>query len=276
MLYIVDAYNPKGVDPSDILNKLKETIQRKLSIPSQYQFKVSLQTHSVTVSLIINGKEFFFVDIVPAYTSGIENEFGQDIYWVPEIVTIGPSKRKEYYEKLSESHTPVKWIKSDPRGYISLAQALDQRNSDFRKVVKFIKRWKFGCKSLYDDFKFKSFHIEQVIAGYFKRKTDLEFFDAVFNFFYEIPNIISRPQIKDRADSNRFIDNYLNDISVFQNQFITSEMPAHCLVSGKRRNTRFLAIMSSIAGFVNSETSLLFRSKRLSSGKLAHTGFRSS
>lgn len=220
ILYIVGQYDPRGVDPTAVLKQLQDTLNKKFSNPTRYQYKISLQTHSVTVAFLEKGKEIFFVDIVPAYISDKKNEFGDETYWVPEIVNIGYSKRNDYYKKLAESHSPITWIRSDPKGYISVAQALNQKNVDFRKVVKFIKAWKFGCKSLDDDFKFKSFHIEQVVAGYFRKNINMELFDAVFKFFFEVPNIISRPQIADRADSSKFIDDYIKDISDNQKQKI--------------------------------------------------------
>lgn len=220
ILYIVGQYDPRGVDPTAVLKQLQDSLNKKFSNPTRYQYKISLQTHSVTVAFIDKGEEIFFVDIVPAYISDKKNEFGDETYWVPEIVNTGYSKRKDYYKKLAEAHDSVNWIKSDPKGYISVTSFLNQNNSDFRKVVKFIKTWKFGCKSLHEDFKFKSFHIEQVIAGYFRGNIKLEYFDAVFKFFSEVPNIISRPQITDRADSSKFIDDYIKDISDNQKQKI--------------------------------------------------------
>jgi hypothetical protein len=220
ILYIVGQYNPRGVDPTAILKQLQDTLNKNFSNPTRYQYKIALQTHSVTVAFLDKDKEIFFVDIVPAYISDKKNEFGDETYWVPEIVNVGYSKRKDYYKKLAESRSSITWIKSDPRGYISVAQTLNEKNVDFRKVVKFIKAWKFGCKSIDDDFKFKSFHIEQVVAGYFRNNINVEFFDAVFKFYLEVPNIISRPQITDRADSNKFIDDYIKHLSDNQKQKI--------------------------------------------------------
>ena len=54
-------------------------------------------------------------------------------------------------------------IHTDPRGYIEVAKQVNNSNDDFWKTVKFIKAWRNSCKEKYDDFKLKSFHIEQVI-----------------------------------------------------------------------------------------------------------------
>lgn len=112
------------------------------------------------------------------------------------------------------------WLKSDPRGYIKAATDMNARNNDFRKTTKFIKRWKHNCKEKDKNFKLKSFHVEQVIARYFQYNADLEMVDAIFKFFREIPDIIARPQIKDRADQDKFIDAYLNDLTDEQKQKI--------------------------------------------------------
>jgi len=94
------------------------------------------------------------------------------------------------------------------------------RNNDFRKTVKFIKRWKHNYKEKYDDFELKSFHIEQVVYLIFTQNQDIEIADAVFKFFCDIPKIISRPQIGDRADHNQFIDEYVTELSKSQKKKI--------------------------------------------------------
>ncbi len=220
ILYILGNYDPQNVDPRAILKQLQEDIRTKFKNPTKYKYDIELQTHSIAVTFLENNKEIFFVDIVPSYISDCKNEFGDDTYWVPEIANVGYSKRNAYYQQLSENSSTVSWIKSDPRGYISLAQTVNQQSDDFRKVVKFLKTWKFECKKLYDDFKLKSFHIEQVIVGYFLRNPALDFFDAIFRFYLELEDIISKPQIKDRADDNKFIDDYVKELSRWKKEKI--------------------------------------------------------
>lgn len=220
ILYFAGQYDPRGVNPTKVLGDLQKIIQSNFVNPTRYSYSISLQTHSLTVSFTENDQEVFSVDIVPAYISDTKNEFGGNVYWVPEIMNIGHSKRKNYYEDHLQKHLTITWIKSDPRGYISVAQSINDKNEDFRKAVKFVKAWKFGCKQLYDDFKLKSFHIEQIITEYFKSNSNLDFFSAVFKFFSELHNTISNPKIRDRANGSKFIDDYLDELTQTQKQKI--------------------------------------------------------
>ncbi len=99
----------------------------------------------------------------------------------------------------------MNWIRSDPKGYIEVAKRINNKNTDFRKSVKFIKAWKSSCKKLNKDFKLKSFHIEQVISQYFTYDAGLEIFDAAFKFFCDVPTLLKRAQIHDRADDSKAI-----------------------------------------------------------------------
>jgi hypothetical protein len=134
---------------------------------------------------------------------------------VPEILTISKRNRRSRYEEISRAKKPETewWMKSDPRGYIAAATILNAQNNDFRKAAKFVKRWKHNCAAQDDSFTFKSFHIEQALVAIFEKNPKYDLFDAVFTFFCRVPQIISHPQIKDRADSAKFIDDYLSSLT---------------------------------------------------------------
>jgi hypothetical protein len=69
--------------------------------------------------------------------------------------------------------------------------------------------------------KLKSFHLEQVITKFFQDNQRLEIFDAIFKFFTELPEIIDRPnQIRDRANHDKFIDDYLAQLTEDQKERI--------------------------------------------------------
>jgi len=70
------------------------------------------------------------------------------------------------------------WSKS----YIHIASDLNTINSDFRKTVKFIKKWKSNLEDKDSHLALKSFHIEQVITRLFQANSNIEIFDAIFNF----------------------------------------------------------------------------------------------
>ncbi|WP_296684174.1 hypothetical protein [Flavobacterium sp.] len=165
-------------------------------------------------------EEIFAVDLVPALKKGI-NEYNRNMFYVPEIIKkrIGENRDKYYSEKI-QSKTEINWIKTDPLGYIETASELNKINSDFRKTVKFVKGWKNSCKLQNEEFKLKSFHLEQIITQYFLRFHDLEIFDSIFVFFTELKDKISHPRILDRADNTRYIDGYLNELTDFQRELI--------------------------------------------------------
>ncbi len=168
------------------------------------------------------GEEKFSVDIVPAFTSGYSNDYGDDIYWVPEIIQVSKKKRSLRYDELSRVYGSENewWLKSDPKGYIKDATDLNKTNSDFRKAVKFVKRWRHNCKEADQGFKLKSFHIEQAIYRIFMEDKTITAADAIFEFFFRLPNLISRPQIPDRADQNKFIDDYIAHLSQIERDAI--------------------------------------------------------
>ena len=103
ILFIGGKFDPEHLDARQILNTLQNTVRTQFINPTSYQYEISQQTHSVTVSFLQNGKEFFAVDIVPAFTSGLKNEFGDDIYWVPEIVKYSPRNRKAKYDAIEKT-----------------------------------------------------------------------------------------------------------------------------------------------------------------------------
>jgi len=213
ILYFLDSWSEESHDPSEKLNELYERIKDELKNPTPYDLDVSLQTHSVSVSFSQSGKVVFAVDVVPAYSQGI-NDFEQDTYMVPEIVKRKRGEsRRALYESLANEGRSMQWIATDPRGYIEVAKIVNQSNSDFRRTVKLAKAWKHACQELNDDFPLKSFHIEQIITIFFQDTHDADIFDGIFNFFVTLPTKIAFPQIRDRGDNSKFIDSYLSDLT---------------------------------------------------------------
>lgn len=197
ILTVVGRFDPQHLDPRTILERLEATIRDKFVNPTEFHAKISRQSHSITVAFDEAGREVFAVDVVPAFTSGLKNEFGDDIYWVPEILVIGRKNRAARYqdfERTKKSETEW-WIRSDPRGYITSAENLNTKNSDFRKATKFVKRWKHNCKTKDGDFKIKSFHIEQTLFDIYTRNPSFGMFDGIFRFFCNLPEMVLRPRI---------------------------------------------------------------------------------
>lgn len=218
ILYFIGNWDEKNHDPKSALENLQVLLNDSYKNSIDYEIKISLQTHSVTISYLDGEKEVFSVDIVPAYIFS-KNEFNEDTYKVPEIARKKHGKnRTEYYQKLSQEHREIGWITSDPRGYIKIASEIDKSTSgEFRKTIKIIKRWKFNLEAKDESLKLKSFHLEQVITEFFQENQSLEIFNAIFKFFVELPKIVSIPnRIADRANSDKFIDNYLSDFTEAQ------------------------------------------------------------
>ena len=204
ILYVSGNWDGGNQDPSIVLHWLYCEIDRNYRNPTQYEIQISFQTHSITVAYLSYGEEVFSVDIVPAYAFS-KNEFGEDVYMVPEILRKKHGKdRAEHYERIALEHREAEWIRSDPLGYIRIASKIDQTtNGEFRKTTKIIKKWKNNLADEDNNLKLKSFHLEQVITRYFQNENSLEIFDAIFKFFVELPEILEKPnQIEDRANND--------------------------------------------------------------------------
>lgn len=211
VLYIVGAWIENKHDPSMTLQSLYKQIKNQYVSPTNYTHQISLQTHSIAIQFWQNSTMVLSVDIVPAYSYG-KNEYNQDKYKVPEV-----TKEKNHTIRnaltwdASNSHA---WIDSDPRGYIKVATELGE-NPDFRKTVKFIKKWKNNLCDLDHNLKLKSFHLEQVLTKIFQQEQNINIFDAIFQFFCDLPDIIAVPnQIADRANNDKYIDDYVTNFTM--------------------------------------------------------------
>jgi hypothetical protein len=256
VLYTADKW--PGIEPNaaPVVADIKGRLEKELVSPPGLAFAVNLQTHSVTTSFTRDGEEVFAVDVVPAWTTGLKNkEFGDDIYRVPEIILEGHRGRAETYKRLAQQGGMIRYILSDPKGYIGVAARLNEANEDFRKSVKIPKKWKQVAKEANDEFKLKSFHIEQIITSYFGDRVTLDILEAVTKFFVDLPRWISHSQIPDRAEARRNIDAYVDDLTA-------SERAA---ILGAR--DEFLAKLRSFDG--NQDAKVLFETKPLAAAARA-------
>ena len=219
VLYILGRWDSHNHTPQTALNQLHANLSTNYENPTPYTVKVSLQTHSVTIEFSSGDEVILSVDIVPAYIFSTNN-FGQPTYKVPEVI-----KQKNHQKRHQAQWDPTRddsWIHSDPRGYLSVASEVGE-NSDFRKAVKIAKDWKNRLKLADESLKLKSFHLEQVITQMFLDDPLLDLADALFNFFVDIPDIIGTPnQIADRANPDKYIDDYLVDLTSAQKAKIIS------------------------------------------------------
>lgn len=212
VLYVLGNWDPETHDPSAALAALEALARSTYRNPTEYRVEISRQTHSVTIKFYDRRDEVFAVDIVPAYVEGL-NDFRQDKYVVPEIALQPRAQRLRTYAETASRRHEMRWIKSDPRGYIEVSRRLNDANPDFRKAAKFVKSWRASCKRADDEFPLKSFHAEIAIAHYFGRNAGASIFDAVFAFFCSLPDYLTYPQFPDRADATKNIDDYVAGIS---------------------------------------------------------------
>jgi len=202
-----------SIEPKIAMKNIQKKFEDNFSNPTEYIIKTRIQSHSIGVYFYDGTDVVFSVDLVPSYTLSKKNNYGDDIYKVPEIVRVSRSKRNAYYDDLNKSQRMLPWIDSDPRGYISDGVRLNDINEDFRTSVKLLKAWKGVCKDVNEKFKLKSFHIEQILYQYFCEDNELEVYEVIFRFLTDIESHLHSPQIKDRADSSRYIDQYITELT---------------------------------------------------------------
>jgi hypothetical protein len=134
---------------------------------------------------------------------------------VPEILMVNRSTRLDIYR--NEHEAPISWIKTDPKGYINQATNINAQNANFRHCVKLVKAWRNSMKVEYgDQFKLKSFHVEQAIAKSFLSYAGCTTIDAAIESVELILNTIGVPAIADRANPTRCIDGYTEDLDYNQ------------------------------------------------------------
>ena len=205
VLYFAGAYANEEPNPAVVLADLLQSIEDNYDNPTDFKAEYSAQSHSITIRFLDGDEEAFSVDIVPGYTNG-SNEFGLDKYIVPEILNANRKRRAEIRKSVADGTHSMTWIPSDPRGYIHIAQQLNDKNADFRRAVKIAKAWRNACKENNDDFPLKSFHIEQALVSTFSNDPGIDIFGAIFAFMTSVHDLVRYPRFPDRADPQVNID----------------------------------------------------------------------
>lgn len=205
------AVNPHELKLSDILVDFAKKLEDEYIRIGQ-RVKVKSQTRSVGV--YFGEEDEFSIDVVPAVISGEKNEYGDDTYLIPQ-----------------DNGDKIVWVKSDPRGYIAEASELNQKNDVFRKVVKFVKKWKGNCRKNDEMFCLKSFHLENIVKDIFTKNKDVTVYDALLIFYSGIDYYLSEPKFPDRADEGIFTDEYIKEFSEDEIEKIVrlSEQTLHLL-----------------------------------------------
>lgn len=211
IIWVLPSRFLQVVEPEDI-NSVEIFKNLASALEHEYQqirrtVRITPKSHSVGIYF---GKsdDDFSIDVVPAIPAGEQNEFGDDIYYVPEIARLSKNKRPKKYS----SGEGIEWIKSDPKGYIEFARDLNEQNEAFRKVAKFIRAWRKGCRKNFRDFPLKSFHLELIVAEIFSNNSDIGSYEVIKNIFENFEDYLTSPLFEDRADSSRYVDEYLNSL----------------------------------------------------------------
>ena len=226
ILYIMGEWNSNQNDPKFDLNFIANKFSKEYVNPTKFNLDIVVQTHSISFRYLDKGQEVFAVDLVPALTDG-KNEFNRNTFKVPEIIKVHRGKKRaEYYERKLQKRENITWIKTDPLGYIEMASSINKQNEDFRRSVKFIKRWKHECKAKNENFKLKSFHLEQLITENYKQNINLDIFDSIFKCLSELKEKIQNPILRDRGDSTKFIDSYVSELTDFERNLIHEAVDA--------------------------------------------------
>jgi hypothetical protein len=223
--------DPIELDISSLLYDLADRLREELKNIGQAP-RIKPQTHSVG---IFYGKtdDDFSIDIVPALPSGDKNEHNDDIYLVPEIARLSKYHRPDRYRDI---RNPIKWLLSDPKGYIKDATELNNKNDLFRKTAKLVKTWKYSCKQKNGDFPLKSFHLELIVTELYKNNMSLGCFEGICNFFDQIDYYLDSPHFPDRADASRFVDDYLNNIGQDEWTFVKEKITNARTIIAKIKN----------------------------------------
>lgn len=213
VIYVVDpsVYD----DPAGFMTQLRHDLEESdISNISE----VKAQTHSVTILFSDNDSDFS-IDVVPAIETNEEDEFGKPIYIVPEILEVNKHHREQRYTNTLDD--PIKWIKSDPRGYVKAASLLNKVTPNFRHATKMAKAWRLACKKAYgDDFRLKSFHLELIFFDYYTKNPDATTYEALVSCLGNIPRALNTPQFPDRANTDQFVDEYVTKLLLAEKQLI--------------------------------------------------------
>lgn len=238
------AIDPSKLQLSDILTDLAEKLKKEYKKIDE-RVTIKPQTHSV--GIYFGAENEFSIDVVPAIKSGDKNEYKDDIYLVPE----------------DKDDDDIIWIKSDPKGYIKEAQILNDKNDSFRKVAKFVKKWKGNNKKNNEQFPLKSFHIEAIVKEIMSNGQSIGVYDILSDFFTDLDFYISEPRLKDRANPQGFVDDYVADFSEKEIKLITDAQnqalglldslnKCNSEVDVEKRIKEILLIEKSLSGMVTS------------------------
>jgi len=202
--------------------------------------RISAQTHSVMIEFNDVVGLDFTVDVVPARKLGEVNEFGSNLYSVPEVGLLSKRQRQAFYESRMNKGRDI-WIKTDPKGYIAMASRTNEKSSAFRKATKLVKRWKASWKDKNNfgstEYKLKSFHIEQAIQKIVEANPAISILEVCGRFWAGMESYLDKPRFPDRAQEEggevRYIDEYVTGLSQEEKRMIMVSAKSACILLGR-------------------------------------------
>ena len=218
------AIDADELDIDDLLADLAQKLLQEYKSRGE-EVRVEQQSHSV--GIYFGSDDEFSIDVVPAVeTPEKSSDYNEKLYEVPSILNMSHKKRRSVYKNNAE----ISWIKSDPLGYKAQAKDLsDATAGGSRVATRLVKKWRSACRKRSDSFKLKSFHLEMIVTEYLKENVTDSVFDAVEYLFLNLPTFLISPLIKDRSDSMRFIDEYVNELTDQERICIQEEKDAALL-----------------------------------------------
>lgn len=93
-------------------------------------------------------------------------------------------------------------------------------------MLSLLKDGSTNAKKKNENFKLKSFHLEQLITENYKQNINLEIFDSVFKCLSELKEKIEMPILRDRGDNSKFIDSYVSELTTEERNLIHEAVDA--------------------------------------------------
>lgn len=198
-----------------VLETLAVDLGGKYKKNSKAQPEIITQDHSITL-VFPDAKNEFSIDVVPGIPQSKDEK---PVYLVPEIQKMSRTSRSNYYTNMTDNES---WILSAPKGYVKAASDLDELTEGrFRKVAKFVKSWRHKYKKQYEDeLVLKSFHLELIVTEYISENPGATVLEGIFGSFELIPQRLSVPFYRDRADNSVYVDEYIREITQSQRNLI--------------------------------------------------------
>ena len=224
---------------SDILNDVAKKLKYEYN-ELGIEVETEPQTRSVKIEFV-NEESDFTIDIVPARELAEVNEFGDPIYEIPEI----------------NSNNDIKWIRTDPQGYIKLAKKINEDSPNFRKTAKLLKAWKQSWKKKRNfndiEFKLKSFHLELIVQKLISENSEMNILDLAELFFRNIDSFISVRHFPDRA-RKKYVDDYIDELVESERKLIgLSAKCALVLIEQIKKNDNEKELIELLHKFVSGE-----------------------